>query len=151
MALAEAGFGETVAPLGTALTEAQLQLLWRMAPEPILCFDGDSAGRKAAFRAVDTALPAAQGRHEPGVRVPADGLDPDDLIRQAGSRGPGGMSWRAVRPLADILWEREWAAGQWTTPERRADLERQPVRSGRSDRRCGGPNPIRARNAHPPG
>ena len=50
IALAEAGFGETVAPLGTALTDGQLQVLWRMAAEPILCFDGDSAGRKAAFR-----------------------------------------------------------------------------------------------------
>ncbi len=57
IALSEAGFPQTVAPLGTALTEDQLKLLWRMAPEPILCFDGDAAGRRAAFRAVETALP----------------------------------------------------------------------------------------------
>ena len=57
IALSEAGFPQTVAPLGTALTEDQLKLLWRMAPEPTLCFDGDAAGRRAAFRAVETALP----------------------------------------------------------------------------------------------
>jgi DNA primase len=123
IALAEAGFGETVAPLGTALTEGQLQVLWRMAPEPILCFDGDSAGRKAAFRAVDTALPLLKAGMSLTFGFLPNGLDPDDLIRQAGPEALSDVLAQA-RPLADILWEREWAAGQWTTPERRADLER---------------------------
>jgi DNA primase len=124
LALHEAGFGEAVAPLGTALTEPQLQLLWRMSAEPILCFDGDSAGRKAAFRAVDTAIPLIK----PGTSVTfaflPDGVDPDDLIRQQGGEAMDAVLARS-RPLADILWEREWGSGQWTTPERRAQLERQ--------------------------
>ncbi len=124
VALAEAGFGEAVAPLGTALTEDQVKLMWRMVPEPILCFDGDSAGRKAAFRAIDTVLPHLK----PGVSVTfaflPDGLDPDDLIRQ---QGAGAMEavLKQARPLADVLFEREWGGGSWTTPERRARLEQQ--------------------------
>lgn len=124
VALSEAGFGESVAPLGTALTEDQLKLMWRFVPEPILCFDGDSAGRKAAFRAIDTALPHLR----PGVSVAfaflPDGLDPDDLIRQQGAQAMEGVLKRA-RPLADVLFEREWASGEWSTPERRARLELQ--------------------------
>ena len=123
IALCEAGFGETVAPLGTALTEGQLQVLWRMAAEPVLCFDGDSAGRKAAFRAVDTALPLLKAGLSLTFGFLPNGLDPDDLIRQSGPEALAAVLGEA-RPLADILWEREWAAGQWTTPERRADLER---------------------------
>ena len=71
IALSEAGFPQTVAPLGTALTEDQLKLLWRMAPEPMLCFDGDAAGRRAAFRAVETGPAAPAARHQRPVRVPA--------------------------------------------------------------------------------
>jgi DNA primase len=124
VALAEAGFAEAVAPLGTALTADQVKLLWRMAPEPILCFDGDSAGRKAAHRAIDTVLPHLK----PGASVRfaflPDTFDPDDLIRQ---EGPGAMETvlTEARSLADVLWDREWAQGDWTTPERRAKLEQQ--------------------------
>ncbi|MCB1506601.1 MAG: DNA primase [Hyphomicrobiaceae bacterium] len=124
VALAEAGFAESVAPLGTALTEDQVKLMWRFVPEPILCFDGDSAGRKAAFRAVDTVLPHLR----PGISVAfaflPDGLDPDDLIRQQGAQAMEAVLKRA-RPLADVLFEREWMSGDWTTPERRARLEQQ--------------------------
>ena len=124
VALVEAGFAETVAPLGTALTEDQARLLWRMCPEPILCFDGDSAGRKAAFRAIDTVLPHLK----PGASVKfaflPDGLDPDDLIRQSGQSAMESVFSRC-RPLADVLFEREWGAGDWSTPERRARLEQQ--------------------------
>ena len=121
-ALHEAGFPETVAPLGTALTEDQLKLLWRMAPEPILCFDGDAAGRRAAFRAVETALPHLRaGRSVQFVFLP-DGADPDDLVRQ---RGPAGLTHAlaGARPLVDVVWERELAAGPVDTPERRAAFE----------------------------
>ena len=122
IALAEAGFPQTVAPLGTALTEEQLALLWRLAPEPVLCFDGDAAGRRAAFRAVETALPNLRPGYSLQFAFLPDGLDPDDLVRQ---RGPGGLEavLSAVRPLVDVLWERELAAGPVDTPERRAVFE----------------------------
>lgn len=124
VALSAAGFDESVAPLGTALTEDQVKLLWRMVPEPTLCFDGDSAGKKAAYRAVDTVLPNLK----PGVSVNfvflPDGLDPDDLIRERGAEAME-AALGATRPLVDVLWEREWASGAWSTPERRARLEQQ--------------------------
>ncbi|MFA5952490.1 MAG: DNA primase [Hyphomicrobium sp.] len=120
--LAEAGFTETVAPLGTALTEDQLKLLWRMSAEPILCFDGDGAGRKAAFRAVDTALPHLKPGASLMFAFLPDGLDPDDLIRQHGAPALDAALGRA-RPLIEVLFEREWGQGDWTTPERRAGLE----------------------------
>lgn len=124
VALAEAGFAEAVAPLGTALTETQVQLLWRMVPEPVLCFDGDSAGRKAAHRAVDTALPLLKPGTSLSFAFLPDGLDPDDLVRQQGAPAMEHVFAKA-RPLVDVLFEREWAAGDWSTPERRARLEQQ--------------------------
>jgi DNA primase len=124
VALAEAGFPESVAPLGTALTEDQVKLLWRMTDEPILCFDGDAAGRKAAFRAVDTVLPHLSPGHSVRFAFLPDGLDPDDLVRQEGTAAMAAVLDRA-RPLVDVLWEREWQSGDWSTPERRAQLERQ--------------------------
>jgi DNA primase len=122
VALAEAGFGETVAPLGTALTEDQLKLLWRFAEEPILCFDGDSAGRKAADRAVEVALPWLK----PGLSVAfaflPEGIDPDDLIRQQGVAAMSEVLAK-TRPLVEALWDRELRAGATGTPEQRAALE----------------------------
>jgi len=122
IALAQAGFRETVAPLGTALTEDQLALLWRMAPEPMLCFDGDAAGRKAASRAIDTALPHLKPGSSLRFAFLPDGLDPDDVIRESGRDGLAALL-RKARPLADVLFEREWGDGEWSTPERRAGLE----------------------------
>lgn len=123
IALSEAGWTNTVAPLGTALTENQLHLLWRMAPEPILCFDGDSAGRRAAYRAIDAALPHLQpGRSLVFAFLP-EGSDPDDLVRQQGAEAMRRVIEKAT-PLVEVLWEREWKSGEWSTPERRAYLER---------------------------
>ncbi len=122
IALAEAGFHEAVAPLGTALTEDQLALLWRMAPEPLLCFDGDGAGQKAAFRALETALPHLKPGCSLRFAFLPDGLDPDDVIRESGRNGLAALLTKA-RPLADVLFEREWGDGEWSTPERRAGLE----------------------------
>jgi DNA primase len=122
IALSEAGFPQTVAPLGTALTPDQITLLWRMAAEPILCFDGDAAGRRAAFRAVETALPGLRPGHSLQFAFLPDGLDPDDLVRQRGAAGMEAVL-TAVRPLVDVLWERELAAGPVDTPERRAVFE----------------------------
>ena len=122
IAMVTAGFEATVAPLGTALTAEQLVLLWRMADEPVLCFDGDDAGRRAAYRAVDLALPLiAPGKSLRFASLP-DGHDPDDLVR-AGGREAVAEVLGAARPLADVLWRRETEAGGFDTPERRAALE----------------------------
>ena len=122
VALAEAGFAAAVAPLGTALTQEQVALLWRFVPEPVLCFDGDGAGRKAAFRAIDTVLPHLKPGYSVAFAFLPDGLDPDDLVRQRGPEAMEGIL-AAARPLADVLFERELAAGDIATPERRARLE----------------------------
>jgi DNA primase len=122
IAMVTAGFEATVAPLGTALTAEQLVLLWRMADEPVLCFDGDDAGRRAAYRAVDLGLPLiAPGKSLRFASLP-DGHDPDDLVR-AGGREAVAEVLGAARPLADVLWRRETEAGGFDTPERRAALE----------------------------
>ncbi len=123
IALAQAGFGEAVAPLGTALTEAQLERLWRMVDVPILCFDGDGAGQKAALRAAHRALPMlAPGRSLSFVTLP-QGQDPDDLVR---TQGPGAFEalLKAPEPLVDRLWASEVAAEALDTPEQRAGLKR---------------------------
>ena len=122
LALAEAGFGETVAPLGTALTEDQLKLLWRFAPEPILCFDGDSAGRKAADRAIEIALPWLKPGQSVAFAFLPEGVDPDDLIRQQGASAVADVLAK-TRPLVDVLWDREMRAGPFSTPEQRAALD----------------------------
>jgi len=122
IAMVTAGFPGAVAPLGTALTENQLALLWKMADEPILCFDGDRAGQKAAYRAADLALPfLAPGKSLRFALLP-EGQDPDDLAR-SGGRGAIEEVIAAARPLADMLWSRELEGGNFATPERRAALE----------------------------
>ncbi|MCO5065199.1 MAG: DNA primase [Rhizobiaceae bacterium] len=123
IALAQAGFENAVAPLGTALTENQLELLWRMSPEPVLCFDGDKAGLKAAWRAADLALPAIQPGRSVRFALMPEGQDPDDLVRAEGADGFRKVLEEA-RPLADLLWMRETAGGVFDTPERRAELEK---------------------------
>ena len=123
IALTSVGFAHVVAPLGTALTVEQCGLLWKMAEEPILCFDGDKAGRKAAFRAVDLALPLiAPGRTLRFAFLP-EGQDPDDLARSGGAAAIAEVL-AAARPLVDVLWSREAEAQPLDTPERRAGLER---------------------------
>ena len=122
IALHQAGFATAVAPLGTALTEFQLHELWRLTPEPILCFDGDTAGQRAATRAMRRALPLLRpGQSLRFARLPT-GEDPDSVIRQAG-RGTFDEILAAARPLSTVLWESELGAGSFDTPERRAALE----------------------------
>lgn len=122
IAMCEAGFGNAVAPLGTALTEDQLQLIWRAGPEPVMCFDGDRAGLGAAYRALDRALPFVEpGRSVFFVLLP-DGMDPDDLIRERG-RMAMGEQLDARLPLSELLWRRERDAEPIDTPERQAGLE----------------------------
>jgi DNA primase len=122
IAMVTAGFEATVAPLGTALTAEQLALMWRMADEPILCFDGDDAGRRAAYRAVDLALPLLKPGKSLKFAALPDGQDPDDLAR-SGGRAAIDDVLAAARPLAHVLWARESEAGPFDTPERRAALE----------------------------
>jgi DNA primase len=123
IAMVGAGFAASVAPLGTALTENQLALLWKMADEPILCFDGDKAGQKAAWRAADMALPhLAPGKSLRFALLP-EGQDPDDLAR-SGGRGAIEEVISAARGLADVIWSREVEGGSFATPERRAALEK---------------------------
>ncbi|MGN7770327.1 DNA primase [Phyllobacterium sp. 22552] len=122
IALAQAGFTHAVAPLGTALTEDQLGLLWRMSPEPVLCFDGDSAGIKAAHRAIDLALPVLKPGYSLRFAVLPEGKDPDDLVKSSGPQAFQEVL-NDARPLADMLWSRETSSGVFDTPERRAELE----------------------------
>ncbi|MBW7973462.1 DNA primase [Bradyrhizobium sp. BR 10289] len=122
IAMVTAGFAGSVAPLGTALTESQLALLWRMADEPILCFDGDRAGQKAAYRAADLALPFLAPGKSLRIALLPEGQDPDDLVR-SGGRGAIEDVLAAAKPLAEMIWSRELEGGNFATPERRAALE----------------------------
>src|SRR6202140_392843 len=123
IAMVGAGFAASVAPLGTALTENQLALLWKMADEPILCFDGDRAGQKAAYRAADLALPQLKPGKSLRFALLPEGQDPDDLAR-SGGRVAIEEVIGAARGLADVIWSREIEGGTFTTPERRAALEK---------------------------
>lgn len=120
IALAQAGMAHAVAPLGTAVTEQQLRELWRMAPEPIVCLDGDAAGLAAAVRAAHRALPLLQPGHSLRFAVLPAGEDPDSLLR-AGRLAEVKAAIEAAMPLADILL-RATATGDFSTPERRAGL-----------------------------
>ncbi|MBL1234688.1 MAG: DNA primase [Rhodobiaceae bacterium] len=122
IALHQGGFPHAVAPLGTALTEEQIQLLWRMTSEPILCFDGDRAGRKAAYRAVERVLPLLKPGHSLRFAMLPDGKDPDDLIRDGGSGAMQEVLDQA-KPLSTMLWDWQVSLGEWDTPERRAAFE----------------------------
>ena len=122
IALAAAGITECVAPMGTALTEQQLEMLWRQVENPVLCFDGDAAGQRAAMRAITRALPMLRPAHSLRiVRLP-EGLDPDDLLK---SKGRSAMDHLldAASPLVDVLWEAEREAAPLTTPEAKAGLK----------------------------
>jgi DNA primase len=122
IALAEAGIADAVAPLGTALTEAQLGLIWRMVPVPILCFDGDAAGQKAAMRAAMRALPLLRPGFSLAFATLPAGQDPDDIVRARGAEGFNAIL-DETQPLVERLWAHEVAAGPLATPEERAALK----------------------------
>lgn len=122
IALNQAGFTNAVATLGTAFTERQMELLWQLAPEPIICFDGDEAGEAAAARAIDRMLPnLREGRSFRFAFLP-QGSDPDDLVR---TKGPRALAecLASARPLIDVFWLRELRSHAVDTPERRAAFE----------------------------
>ncbi|MEM9318962.1 MAG: DNA primase [Pseudomonadota bacterium] len=123
IALVAAGFEAAIAPLGTAITEDQLRLMWRMADEPIIALDGDTAGLRAAMRLIDIALPLlAPGKSLRFALMPP-GQDPDDLIA---SGGPAAMQnvLDAALPMVDLLWRRETEGRVFDSPERRASLDK---------------------------
>ncbi len=122
IALHQAGFKNAVATLGTAFTARQMEQLWQLAPEPVICFDGDRAGEAAAARAVDRMLPVLREGHSFRFAFLPQGQDPDDLVRSA---GPSAFSayLKNAMPLIDMAWRREMQAGAIDTPERRAAFE----------------------------
>ncbi len=122
IALVRAGFEHACAPLGTALTEDQLALLWRAGPEPTLCFDGDKAGLRAAFRSVERALPLLRAGQTLRFALMPEGQDPDDLIRDKGPDAMRRVLEKSV-PLVDMLWRREIEAERLDTPEAKAGLK----------------------------
>jgi DNA primase len=123
IAMHRAGMPYAVAPLGTALTEDQLGLLWKMAAEPTLCFDGDSAGVKASYRALDLALPLLKPGHSLKFAVLPEGQDPDDLLKGQGPEAVKAVIAAAV-PLSEVVWQRALSENDRTTPERKAQFEK---------------------------
>ncbi|NOC45120.1 DNA primase [Ruegeria sp. HKCCD7559] len=123
IALAEAGFSASVAPLGTAITEHQLHLLWRIADEPIIALDGDAAGLRAAMRAVDLALPLLEAGKSLRFALMPEGKDPDDLLR---TEGPGAVQavLEGAIPMVKLLWQRETEGKVFDSPERKAALDK---------------------------
>jgi len=122
IALAAAGIADAVAPLGTALTERQIEMLWRLVETPVLCFDGDAAGQRAAMRAVARALPLLRPAHSLNiVRLPA-GMDPDDLIKRDGAAAMDKVLANS-QSLIDTLWQHERDAAPLSTPEEKAGLK----------------------------
>jgi DNA primase len=122
IALDQAGFNEAVAPLGTAVTETQIQRLWTITNKPLFCFDGDAAGQKAALRAARRAIPYIKPSHTLGFVPLPPGKDPDDLIRASGRAAMLGLLARA-EDLADYLWKKEVDESDTATPEGRAGVK----------------------------
>lgn len=123
IALAEAGFTAAVAPLGTAITEGQLQLMWRIAPEPVIALDGDTAGLRAAMRLIDIALPLLEAGRSLRFCLMPPGQDPDDVIRSGGAGAMEKLLDRA-QPLVALLWQRETEGKVFDSPERKAALDK---------------------------
>ena len=123
IALAEAGFTAAVAPLGTAVTEDQLRLMWRIHDEPIIALDGDAAGIRAALRVVDLALPLLEAGKGLRFAVLPGGQDPDDVIK---SQGPQAMQAviEGAQPMVRLLWQRETEGRVFDSPERKATLDK---------------------------
>ena len=123
IALFQAGFAHSVAPLGTAITAEQLQLMWRAHPEPIITLDGDVAGIRAAMRLIDVALPLLEPGKSLRFVVMPEGLDPDDLIKSAGASAMQNLI-DSARPMVDLLWQRETEGQVFDSPERKALLDK---------------------------
>jgi DNA primase len=123
IALSEAGFTAAVAPLGTAVTEDQLRLIWRIADEPILALDGDKAGLRAGERVVDLALPLLEAGKGLRFALLPGGMDPDDLIKAEGAPAMQRVL-DGAQPMVRLLWQRETEGRVFDSPERKAALDR---------------------------
>lgn len=123
IALVEAGFAASVAPLGTAVTEDQLRLMWRMADEPIIALDGDTAGLRAAHRVIDLALPLLEAGKSLRFVIMPEGQDPDDLLRAKGAKAVQALLDQAL-PMVQLLWRRETEGRVLDSPERKAALDK---------------------------
>lgn len=123
IALAQAGFGGAVAPLGTAVTEEQLRLMWRIHDEPVIALDGDAAGTRAALRVIDLALPLLEAGKGLRFAVLPGGQDPDELIKAEGAEAMQKVI-EGARPMVDLLWQRETEGRVFDSPERRAALDK---------------------------
>ena len=126
IALAQVGIGDVVAPLGTALTEHQIERLWRLADVPTLCFDGDAAGQKASIRAALRALPHLAPAKSLAFATLPKGQDPDDILKADGP-APLKAAIAKASSLIDVMWQRALAQNDRSTPERRAQFERVDV------------------------
>lgn len=123
IALVSAGFEAAVAPLGTAITEEQLQMIWRLSGEPVIALDGDSAGLRAGYRLIDLALPLLSPERSLRFCLLPEKMDPDDVLRSGGSAAMRKLIENAV-PLVQLLWQRETEAQVFDSPERRAALDK---------------------------
>ncbi len=122
IALSQAGFKHSVAPLGTAITPDQLQLMWRITSEPIIALDGDKAGLRAAMRLIDIALPLLEAGKSLRFCILPEGQDPDDLIKASGAKAMQTLL-DAAQPMVKLLWQRETMGKSFDSPERRAALD----------------------------
>ena len=123
IALHSGNFSGAIAPLGTAITEHQLQSMWRISPEPIIALDGDKAGLRAAYRLIDLSLPLLKTGQALRFSLMPEGKDPDDLIRNEGSSFFKNLIEEAI-PMVDLIWKRETDGKSFDSPERRALLDK---------------------------
>jgi DNA primase len=123
IALEQAGFRAAVAPLGTAVTEHQLRMLWQISPEPIIALDGDRAGMNAALRLVDLALPLLEAGQSLRFALMPEGQDPDDVLRKGGAPALQKTLDNAM-PMVRLLWQRETDGRVFDSPERKAALDK---------------------------
>ena len=124
IALAQAGFETAVAPLGTAITPDQLQMMWRLDPEPVIALDGDKAGLRAAYRLIDLALPLIGAGRALRFALMPEGQDPDDVIRERGPEGFSEVLTQAI-PMVDLIWHQATEGRQFDSPERKAMLDKE--------------------------
>ena len=124
IALSEHGFTGAVAPLGTAITEHQLRLLWRISPEPIVALDGDRAGVDAALRLIDLALPLIEAGQSLRFAMMPEKQDPDDVLREGGAPAMQALI-DAAQPMVTLLWKRATEGRVFDSPERRATLDKE--------------------------
>jgi DNA primase catalytic core len=123
IALDAAGIKTAMAPMGTAITENQIRRLWKMANEPVICLDGDTAGQRAMDRVAHLCLPMLEAGYTMKFAVLPEGLDPDDYIKKLGKDNMR-KALQNAKPLSDVIWESESNKKEVKTPEGKAELEK---------------------------